>query len=252
MSEDADDALEAVYGGQNRAEAEIACGLLRSAGIEAAVIGDTLSPYAAAVNVATRGILVVVPRDRASDAFDVLCENGLIRHDLLRDAAPEWPSTICPNQECLRWVPWPESVCPYCGVSFEWVAQAAAEAERKAAKLRGTVAPTIVLYRPVGPKELELIKASDWKKFPPRLPDQPIFYPVMSEDYAVQIARDWNAKRDGGGYVTLFRVDWDFARRYEVHVVGGAIHRELWVPAEELEEFNRHIIGPIEVVAEFD
>jgi len=110
---------------------------------------------------------------------------------------------------------------------------------------------TITLYRPVGPKELELIRSSAWREFPPRLPGQPIFYPVLNEEYATQIARDWNAKRDGGGYVTRFRVRADYARRYEPQTVGGAVHRELWVPAEELPEFNRNIVGEIEVIAEF-
>jgi hypothetical protein len=40
---------------------------------------------------------------------------------------------------------------------------------------------TVTLYRPVGPKELELIKSSGWKEFPPRLAEQPIFYPVINE-----------------------------------------------------------------------
>src|SRR3989475_1327645 len=110
---------------------------------------------------------------------------------------------------------------------------------------------TITLYRPVGPKELALIRDSGWREFPPRLPGQPIFYPVLNEEYATQIAREWNAKRDGGGYVTRFRVRADFARRYEPHTVGAAVHKELWVPAEELEEFNRKIVGDIEVIAEF-
>src|SRR2546430_15196081 len=70
---------------------------------------------------------------------------------------------------------------------------------------------TITLYRPVGPKELALIQASAWREFPPRLPGQPIFYPVLNEEYATQIARDWNAKRDGGGYVTRFRVRAEYA-----------------------------------------
>ena len=110
---------------------------------------------------------------------------------------------------------------------------------------------TITLYRPVGPKELALIQASAWREFPPRLPGQPIFYPVLNEEYATQIAREWNAKRDGDGYVTRFRIRADFVRRYEPHTVGGAVHKELWVPAEELSEFNRHIVGEIEVIAEF-
>ena len=50
----------------------------------------------------------------------------------------------------------------------------------------------VTLWRPVGPRELELIRKADMRAFPPRLPDQPIFYPVLSEDYAAKIARDWN------------------------------------------------------------
>jgi len=111
---------------------------------------------------------------------------------------------------------------------------------------------TITLFRPVGPKELELIRQSGHREFPPRLPGQPIFYPVLNEEYAAQIARDWNARGDGGrGFVTRFRVRADFLGRYEVQTVGGAAHREYWIPADELPEFNRHIVGPIEVVAEF-
>ena len=110
---------------------------------------------------------------------------------------------------------------------------------------------TVTLFRPVGPKELELIKASGWREFPPRLPDQPVFYPVLNEEYATQIARDWNVKASGSGFVTRFRVDAAFVGRYRIETVGASTHKELWVPAEELAEFNRHIVGPIEVIAEF-
>ncbi|MCV5950275.1 hypothetical protein OFN94_36240, partial [Escherichia coli] len=85
-----------------------------------------------------------------------------------------------------------------------------------------------------------------WKEFPPRLPEQPIFYPVMNEDDASRIARDWNVPASGAGYGTRFEVQTDFLSRYQEQVVGGAVHRELWVPAEELAEFNRHIVGQIE------
>lgn len=111
---------------------------------------------------------------------------------------------------------------------------------------------TVTLYRPVGPKELALIAASGWKAFPPRLPEQPIFYPVLNEEYATQIARDWNVKESGAGYVTRFAVDRTFLSRYPARTVGAALHQELWVPAEELGEFNRHIIGVIEVIAKFE
>jgi len=109
----------------------------------------------------------------------------------------------------------------------------------------------LTLYRPVGPHELALIEASGWKEFPPRLPSQPIFYPVTSEEYAVQIARDWNVRHSGAGFVTRFSVRAEHAARYPVRQVGAAVHTELWVPAEELAEFNQNIVGPIEVIAEF-
>jgi hypothetical protein len=110
------------------------------------------------------------------------------------------------------------------------------------------------LFRPVGRAELDLVEASGFSRFPPRLPAQPIFYPVLTEAYAVEIARDWNTRDEASGfagYVLRFRVDTEFLARYPERVAGAARHRELWVPAEELEEFNQHIRGPIEVVAEF-
>ena len=109
----------------------------------------------------------------------------------------------------------------------------------------------ITLYRPVGPKELALIEASGWKEFPPRLPDQPIFYPVTNEQYATQIARDWNVRHDGAGFVTRFQVSAQFVEQYPEQKVGGTIHTELWVPADELMDFNRNIAGLIDVIAEF-
>jgi len=110
---------------------------------------------------------------------------------------------------------------------------------------------TTILYRPVGPNELKLIEQSGWTKFPPRLPEQPIFYPVMNEEYAIQIARDWNVEASGSGYVTKFAVKTDYLNKFEIQNVGGEIHNELWVPAEELEEFNDNIVGKIEVTKSF-
>ena len=109
------------------------------------------------------------------------------------------------------------------------------------------------LYRPVGTKELELIIRSGNKTFPPRLPEQPIFYPVLNEEYAVEIASKWNVEYndDHKGYVTVFEVDDKYCSKYEVHTVGAGYHRELWIPAEELEEFNKHIIGEIRVIKEY-
>jgi hypothetical protein len=109
----------------------------------------------------------------------------------------------------------------------------------------------VTLWRPVGPKELDLIRQSGMRAFRPRLPEQPIFYPVLTEDYAVKIARDWNVPASGTGYVTRFRIAKTFLDRYEVQEAGGKSHLEYWIPAEDLEAFNNAIIGEIEVVAEF-
>jgi hypothetical protein len=109
----------------------------------------------------------------------------------------------------------------------------------------------ITLFRPVGDEELALIRERGWQAFPPRLPGQPFFYPVLNEVYATQIARDWNTKEGGSGYVLRFQIDAAFLSRYPVQTVGAAIHQEYWIPAEELADFNQHLIGPIEVVASF-
>lgn len=110
---------------------------------------------------------------------------------------------------------------------------------------------TVILWRPVGPKELELIEATGHRAFPPRLPDQPIFYPVLTEDYAVKIARDWNVPASGAGFVTRFQVRKTFLAGYSVQDAGGRAHLEYWIPAEDIDAFNAAIVGPIEVVKRF-
>jgi hypothetical protein len=110
---------------------------------------------------------------------------------------------------------------------------------------------TITLWRPVGAAELRLIEETGMAAFPPRLPEQPIFYPVTTEEYAVKIARDWNVPQSGSGFVTRFRVRRGYLDRYEVQDAGGKAHREYWIPAEEMDAFNGAIVGQIEVVREF-
>ncbi len=109
----------------------------------------------------------------------------------------------------------------------------------------------MILYRPVNQAELDLIIADDWTKFPPRLEGQPIFYPVLNEEYAEQITREWNVPTYGVGYVLKFEVDDEFLKRYEVQKVGLDHHIEFWIPAEELEEMNQNIIGKIELINTF-
>lgn len=110
------------------------------------------------------------------------------------------------------------------------------------------------LYRPVGQKELDLVRGSGFKEFPPRLEWQPIFYPVMNQEYAEQIARQWNTEDEFSGYagyVLAFDLQEEYLLKYPVQNVGGVIHNELWVPANELDDFNNNIIGPIRVVSSF-
>src|SRR3954469_10572690 len=110
------------------------------------------------------------------------------------------------------------------------------------------------LYRPVGQAELDLIRNSRFRKFPPRLPEQPIFYPVLSEEYARQIARDWNTKDERSGfvgYVLRFSVRNEFLKSYQVHTVGSFEHQEYWIPAGDLIRLNENIVGSIEVISEY-
>jgi hypothetical protein len=112
----------------------------------------------------------------------------------------------------------------------------------------------ITLYRPVGQKEFDLVKESGFRRFPPRLFWQPIFYPVLNQSYAEQIARDWNTKDEFSGYVGYvlsFELPEEFVTRYPVQNVGGELHNELWVPAAELDAFNEQIAGEIKLVATF-
>ncbi|QSQ16559.1 hypothetical protein [Myxococcus landrumensis] len=110
----------------------------------------------------------------------------------------------------------------------------------------------MILFRPVGLEELLLIYRAGMRRFPPRLPDQPIFYPVLNRGYAEQIARDWNTKSGTlAGYVSEFDVEDSHARSFEVQQVGGREHVELWVPAEALDVFNDHIQGTVRVLGAF-
>ncbi|MGF1526709.1 MAG: hypothetical protein ACFCBW_07945 [Candidatus Competibacterales bacterium] len=110
---------------------------------------------------------------------------------------------------------------------------------------------TITLYRPTGPHELALVRESGYKRWPPRLPGQPVFYPVTNEAYAKEIAMRWNIKDSGVGYVTKFEVCKDFMSRYEIQQVGASHHTEWWVPAQDLEKLNDYIVGIIEVIGEY-
>ena len=113
---------------------------------------------------------------------------------------------------------------------------------------------TKTLYRPVGEKELILIAECGFKKFPPRLESQPIFYPVLNAQYAVDIALKCNTNDSFGnylGFVTSFEIAEEEFNKYKVQNVGEIHHNELWVPAEDLEGFNAAILHRIKVIRVF-
>jgi hypothetical protein len=88
------------------------------------------------------------------------------------------------------------------------------------------------------------------RAFPPRLAHQPIFYPVATLEYAVQIARDWNPRDQASGFsgfVTEFAVPDDYLRKFEPRTVGSSLHVEYWVPAAEVATFNSFIESGIAV-----
>lgn len=106
----------------------------------------------------------------------------------------------------------------------------------------------MILFRPVNKAELDLIEKSSWKEFPPRLKEQPFFYPVLNIEYARQISKEWNIPAYGSSYIVKFEVNTDYINKFEIKAVGNKVHSELWIPAEELSEFNKNIIGKIELI----
>jgi hypothetical protein len=160
----------------------------------------------------------------------------------IRLPASKWSKLSPSGTRKLFWNPWPTSWSPVHATTLNQTKDKAAMTGNDS---------TVVLFRPVGPEELKLLQQSGFRRWPPRLPEQPIFYPVTNERYAAEIAERWNVKDSSYGAVTRFHVKADFMSKYPVQQVGASHHTEWWVPAEELEALNDHIVGIIEVIREF-
>lgn len=115
-----------------------------------------------------------------------------------------------------------------------------------------TAAATVTMYRPLGPEEYALVRDPGFQRWPPRLPEQPLFYPVTNQRYAKEIASRWNVKDSGVGYVAQFEVRAAFVEHYPIQKVGGAHHTKWWIPAEELDASNDTIVGLIDIIGQFD
>ena len=96
---------------------------------------------------------------------------------------------------------------------------------------------TVLLYRPVGQAELDLVAASDWLEFPLQLPEPPVFYLAPPGPAA-------GLPGTGPGYLLRLAVDADYVAHFEA---AGPEPAELRVPTAELAGFNRRITGRIEV-----
>ena len=197
----------------------------------------------------SRTILGLMRRARVeqlNDPFDVF-----VLIDSETDAVPLGPVRDLWQPEALK------NMAPDWDKSEEWARKYGEEACRRAIALLSGDAEnimnveTVTLWRPVGPEELRLIEQAQMRSFPPRLPEQPIFYPVVSEEYAVKIARDWNVPASGSGFVTRFQVLKHYLTQYDVQEAGGRAHLEYWIPAEDLPSCNDAIGGDIEVVHTF-
>jgi hypothetical protein len=114
---------------------------------------------------------------------------------------------------------------------------------------------TVVLFRPIGCQELELIEKSGFTQFPPQAFSPAYLLSSSEPRVRRKVARDWNTKdADSGymGYVTRFRVRRDYLSKYPVQLVGArSVHEEYWIPAEDLEQFNENLVGLIEIIASF-
>jgi len=109
----------------------------------------------------------------------------------------------------------------------------------------------VVMYRPTGPEEYQLIADSGFTKWPPRLEGQPIFYPVTNEKYAREITEQWNIRDSGVGYVFKFLVEKSFVEGYNVEKVGGKDHTEWWIPSEKMDDLNKAIVGKIKMIGRY-
>ncbi len=111
-------------------------------------------------------------------------------------------------------------------------------------KLRGRNIAT--LYRAVNAEELAALQSLRWKGFPPCA--EAAFYPALNARFALDFIHSQEGGKKPALYLTRFQIHAGYVRSFEVQTLSGEVHDELWVPAEEWENFNRNIVGRIAVV----
>ena len=110
------------------------------------------------------------------------------------------------------------------------------------------------LYRPLNAEEYHEVEALQFQGFPPRTEEQPLFTALLSEEGASQIARHMRIakQKENIVYVVSFLVDDAYIRQFPVQHSDERNRRALWIPADEMEILNQHLIGSIRVLASYE
>lgn len=106
------------------------------------------------------------------------------------------------------------------------------------------------LYRPVGLYEMSKILDLKGEEFPKEFFNHSLCRVIVNLDYALKVARDWNAKdRNSGyaGFVIEFEVNKSFIDNYTVQCVGKNNGLEYLIPANQISIFNYNIKGKIKI-----
>ncbi|WP_437206646.1 hypothetical protein [Planctomicrobium sp. SH664] len=111
----------------------------------------------------------------------------------------------------------------------------------------------VTLYCSVGQPELDFIAGAGWVRLPLSQKGMATFTPVLSEAYAIRIAREQTrrANSEYAGYVLRFHVEKEYLERLEFREAGGRGFREFVIPEREHERFNAHLVGEIALLHEF-
>lgn len=109
------------------------------------------------------------------------------------------------------------------------------------------------LYRPLNAEEFHAVEARSFRGFPPRSDEQPLFTALLSEEGASQIAKHMRIAKEAENtvYVVSFLVEDAYIRQFPVQHAEERNRRALWLPAEEVDILNQHLIGTIRVIASY-
>lgn len=110
---------------------------------------------------------------------------------------------------------------------------------------------TITLYRPATPRQRDSIARNGWRHFDELSLYQGCFYPMLHPDYARLVARRWNAREYGAGFVLAFRADRQWLSQFQPQTLATETQLEYCIPARCLADFNHHLHGRIRVVESF-